>query len=91
MRGIAIFTVRRAWLAVLLPCVAFAADPFRFVVMGDRTGLAQPGVYERVWQEIAAEKPAFVLSAGDTIEGLSDGTAAREWAEWQPGRIRIAR
>ena len=84
MRGIAISTVRQLWLAaLLLPLTAFAADPFRFVVIGDRTGFAQPGVYERVLQEVAAEKPAFVLSAGDTIEGLRDGTAAKEWAEWQ--------
>jgi Icc protein len=52
---------------------------FRFVVLGDRTGEAQPGVYERVWKDAAAENPAFVVSAGDTIQGLSDTTAEAEW------------
>ena len=84
MHGIAISTVRRIALWVLLfPLAACAADPFRFVIIGDRTGSAQAGVYERVWQEAAAEKPAFVVSAGDTIEGLNDASAAREWADWQ--------
>ena len=56
-----------------------AADSFHFVVMGDRTGEAQPGIYEEVWREAAAEDPAFVVGVGDTIEGLSDATAEEEW------------
>jgi predicted phosphohydrolase len=55
--------------------------PFRFVFLGDRTGEAQPGVYERVWRQIAAEQPAFVLSVGDTIQGLEDATADAEWRQ----------
>lgn len=54
-------------------------DAFHFVILGDRTGEAQPGVYERVWQEAAAENPAFVLTMGDTIEGLNDAGAPAEW------------
>jgi hypothetical protein len=42
-------------------------DSFRFVILGDRTGETQPSVYERVWQEAAAEDPAFVVSVGDSI------------------------
>src|SRR5258708_2323094 len=54
-------------------------EPFRFVILGDRTGEAQPGVYEHVWREVALENPALVVSVGDTIQGLSDGAAESEW------------
>ena len=68
---------------LLLFLVRSAAAPqlesFRFVILGDRTGEARPGVYEQVWQEAAAEGPAFVVTAGDTIEGLNDATAQAEW------------
>jgi hypothetical protein len=66
-----------AWLAV---CAA-PADSTHFVLLGDRTGEAQPGVYERVWRELAATRPAFVLSVGDTIQGLNDATVEAEWRE----------
>lgn len=73
-------------IAVLLLClVRSAANPppnsFRFVILGDRTGEAQPGVYEEVWQEAAVEDPAFVVTTGDMIEGLHDATAQTEWHE----------
>jgi len=57
------------------------ADSFRFVLLGDRTGEAQPGVFERVWQEAAAQNPAFFASVGDTIEGLDDATAEKQWQQ----------
>ena len=60
-----------------------AADSFHFVILGDRTGEAEPGVYEQVWTETAAEHPAFVVTIGDTIQGLNDATADREWREAQ--------
>jgi predicted phosphodiesterase len=56
-------------------------DSFRFAILGDRTGQAQPGVYEQVWKEVAAENPAFVLTVGDTIQGMDDSTAEAEWRE----------
>jgi Icc protein len=62
--------------------LAFAAstpDSFRFVLLGDRTGETQPGVFEQVLQEAAAEHPAFILSVGDLIQGLNDATAEKEW------------
>jgi len=82
---------RRCWqffvsllLAALVGLAAAPApDSFRFVILGDRTGEAQPGVYERVWQQAAAETPAFVLSIGDTIQGLNDETAESEWRHVQ--------
>lgn len=58
-------------------------DSFHFVILGDRTGEAMPGVYERVWQEAATEDPAFVLSVGDSIQGLNDATAETEWRQFE--------
>jgi predicted phosphodiesterase len=69
-------------LAVLVSVRAGAApDSFRFAILGDRTGEAQPGVYEQAWKEVAAENPAFVLSVGDTIQGMDDGSAEAEWMQ----------
>jgi hypothetical protein len=59
--------------------LAAAPDSFRFVLVGDRTGETQPGVYEQVLREAAAEDPAFMLSVGDLIQGLNDATAESEW------------
>lgn len=56
-------------------------DSFRFAILGDRTGQARPGVYEQVWKDVAAENPAFVLTVGDTIQGMDDSTAEAEWRE----------
>jgi UDP-2,3-diacylglucosamine pyrophosphatase LpxH len=63
------------------------ADPaeFRFAILGDRTGEAQAGVWEQVWRETAAEKPVFVLTAGDIIEGLHDAVAEQQWREAERG------
>jgi len=52
---------------------------FKFALLGDRTGEAQPGVYEEAWREAAAENPAFVLTVGDTIQGGNDATVDDEW------------
>jgi predicted phosphodiesterase len=59
-----------------------AAD-FHFVILGDRTGEAQPGIYEQLWKKTAKENPAFVVTVGDTIQGLDDKTAEQEWREVQ--------
>ena len=37
-----------------------AAD-FHFVILGDRTGETQPGIYEQVWKQTLADHPAFVV------------------------------
>src|SRR3954464_73786 len=68
---------RLLWL--VLYCAAAYGQ--RFVILGDRTGSVQPGVYEQVWREVAAEKPEFVLTVGDLIEGLGDAKAAAQWNE----------
>src|SRR5271165_2689098 len=59
--------------------VTLLAADFHFAILGDRTGETQPGVYEQVWKETAADRPAFVVTVGDTIQGLDDTTADREW------------
>jgi UDP-2,3-diacylglucosamine pyrophosphatase LpxH len=60
-----------------------ATETFQFVILGDGTGETQPGVYEQVWLEAAAEDPAFVLSVGDSIQGLNDTTAETEWRQFE--------
>jgi Icc protein len=66
---------------LLFVAAAPEPDSFRFVVLGDRTGETQSGVYERVWKDAAAGNPAFVVSVGDTIQGLNDETAEAEWEQ----------
>lgn len=56
-------------------------DEFRFVILGDRTGGAVPGVYEQAWRETDRDHPDFVMSVGDTIEGGSDLTVDDEWQQ----------
>jgi predicted phosphohydrolase len=65
--------------AICLSGTGQANGDWQFAVLGDRTGEALPGVYEQLWREIAAEKPSFVLTAGDTIQGLNNRTARSEW------------
>jgi Icc protein len=69
--------------AALLAALAQNSAPpaFHFILLGDRTGEAQPGVWEQVWKQAAAEKPAFVLGVGDTIQGGDDSTAESQWQE----------
>jgi predicted phosphodiesterase len=66
----------------LLLAVLFAPAPaatFDFAILGDRTGGAVPGVYERVCREIAGHHPAFIINVGDTIEGYDDVNTPDEW------------
>jgi Icc protein len=69
------------WLALWAPVPA--PESFHFAILGDRTGEAQPGVYEKVLQAATTDHPAFVLSVGDTIQGLRDETAEGEWQQWE--------
>jgi Icc protein len=72
-------------IASLCPNLLLSQD-FRFVLLGDRTGEAQAGVYEQVWKQIASEKPAFAVSPGDSIEGMDDATAEGEWRQFLQAR-----
>jgi len=77
--------VRR--LLFLLCWIASAASPpqpFNFAIIGDRTGFAQPGVYQHIWREVDRFNPAFAINAGDSIQGGDDATAAEEWQEITP-------
>lgn len=74
-------SISRALFFLLFAALLPAADSFHFVILGDRTGEAQPGVYEHIWAEAARQNPAFVLSVGDTIQGLNDATADAEWRQ----------
>ena len=56
-----------------------APESFRFELLGDRTGEVRPGVFEQALREAAAQKPAFLLGVGDTIQGLNDAAAETEW------------
>ncbi|MBV8553601.1 MAG: metallophosphoesterase [Acidobacteriaceae bacterium] len=56
-----------------------SSNDFRFAILGDRTGEAQPGVYEEAWHETDADHPDFVITTGDTIQGENDLTMDKEW------------
>ena len=85
---------RRFWIVNGLVLAAFAAlslraveepkNDFRFALIGDRTGGAQPQIYGRVWREVDLLHPDFVLNVGDSIQGGDDATAAKEWSELRP-------
>jgi hypothetical protein len=74
----------RCLAAVLLLPAALAAAGFDFAILGDRTGGAVPGVYEKVVREIALHHPAFVINTGDTIQGMDDVTTKDEWDAVRP-------
>ncbi len=73
------------WLSALcLALACWAAGPsndFRFAILGDRTGGARPEIYAAAWNEIDRLQPAFVINAGDTIQGVNDETAEAQWDE----------
>jgi Icc protein len=58
-----------------------AKDDFDFGILGDRTGEPVEGVYEEAWREASLDRPAFVVTVGDTIQGGNDRTVEREWEE----------
>ena len=51
-----------------------AENPVRFVILGDRTGDAEPGVYEQIIVEAERLKPEFVITVGDMIDGYTQDT-----------------
>lgn len=65
--------------ALVIRGTAESGNDFRFAILGDRTGTANPEVYARVWREAAAFHPAFVINVGDVIQGGDDDSAAAEW------------
>jgi Icc protein len=83
---------RRPVLILLVAALACAAagpsNDFRFSIVGDRTGGAVAGVYDRVWHDVDLLHPDFVISVGDTIQGGHDETVE---AEWKPIRALLER
>lgn len=73
----------RAFVA-LISLVAAASEPVTFAIIGDRTGNAQPGVYQHVWREVDKFSPDFAINTGDTIQGGNDATTESEWKEFEP-------
>jgi hypothetical protein len=59
-------------------------NDFRFSILGDRTGGAQPEIYGRVWREVDMLHPDFVVNVGDTIQGGKDELAPGQWQELRP-------
>jgi hypothetical protein len=81
MRRLALLPILTA--LVLAALAQDATSDFHFVLLGDRTGEEQPGVWEDVWKSAAAEKPDFIVGVGDTIQGGDDATADAEWQQAQ--------
>ncbi len=56
---------------------------FTFAIIGDRTGIATPGVFEKAMDVLQALRPDFVVSVGDLIEGCCENAeeAHEEWDE----------
>ena len=69
-------------------------DPqaLHFAVIGDRTGLARPGVFEQAIKQVDQLQPEFLINVGDLIEGYTSDAAelAREWGEMESaiGQLR---
>src|SRR6185369_11580981 len=67
-----------------LRALAEPKNDFRFSIVGDRTGGAQPEIFGRVWREIDLMHPDFVINVGDTIEGGKDALADGQWQDLRP-------
>ena len=67
-----------------LRALAEPKNDFRFSIVGDRTGSAQPEIFGRIWREIDLMHPDFVVNVGDTIEGGKDGLAEGQWRDLRP-------
>lgn len=66
--------VSGAWATYSAP-----SEDFRFAILGDRTGEPVPGVWEEVWRETDADHPDFIVTVGDTIQGMQDATMDAQW------------
>jgi predicted phosphodiesterase len=77
--------VEFAALTVLLYVSSIPAVPVRFAIIGDRTGGHQEGVYGQIISAVEREKPEFVITVGDQIEGYTEDTTTlnRQWQEYK--------
>jgi predicted phosphodiesterase len=69
---------------IAMRAVTEPRNDFRFSIIGDRTGGAQPEIYGRVWREVDMMHPDFVINVGDTIQGGKEATMKSEWMELRP-------
>ncbi|MCX6842737.1 MAG: metallophosphoesterase [candidate division WOR-3 bacterium] len=76
-------------LAVMVLTVFAVAAPVRFAIIGDRTGEHQDSVYEKIVAEVARQKPQFVFTVGDQIEGYTEDTTELN-QEWQKYKAIVA-
>ncbi|MCX7022683.1 MAG: metallophosphoesterase [bacterium] len=78
--------MRKIWLllAVLIISAQAREDDFTFVILGDRTGSHQDGVYEAVVAKSLSERADFYMTVGDQIEGWTaeEDDINAEWAEY---------
>ncbi|MEO3945355.1 metallophosphoesterase [Gorillibacterium sp. CAU 1737] len=72
------FTALRPWFGRLPEEMS---GDYSFVIMGDRTGGAVSGVFERGLEAAKKLNPAFILTIGDLVEGYwtDEGEAHEEW------------
>lgn len=70
---------RSTFLVALVACCLQASAAQHFAILGDRTGGAEPGVYEQVMRELRLFSPDFVVNAGDTIERRSSVPPDDQW------------
>jgi hypothetical protein len=69
---------------IALRAVTEPKNDFRFSIIGDRTGGAQPQIFGRVWREVDLMHPDFIINVGDTIQGGIDELAEDEWRDLRP-------
>ena len=84
-------------LATLVPAAARAhesapppAGTFHVAILGDRTGLAVPGTFEKAVDRVNGLRPDLVLMVGDLIEGYTEDAAEIE-QEWREADAMVAR
>ncbi len=77
--------MKLAALTMLLTVSSILAMPVRFAIIGDRTGGHQEGIYEQIVSAVENEKPEFVITVGDQIEGYTEDTAtlSQQWQEYK--------
>ena len=70
-----------AALTVVLAMTLSAGAAYRLVILSDRTGGHQDGIYPSIIREINLLQPDIIVTVGDQIEGYGDDMGAMT-AEW---------
>jgi hypothetical protein len=82
---LSLFVLFSASTAVCAAKVEKTDYPIRFAVIGDRTGGAQPGIYDKIIAEVERLKSDFAITVGDAIEGYTQDTVSlnKQWKEYK--------